>query len=577
MSKRHTQTEALFEVWRVLLKFRWRFVVPAFLIVALVLVASMALPRKYKGEAVFERRTDMVLSEVMSRGAPRSFQDPRESLTNEVIGDPAVDQLLDQIKPVAAANGSPGSPRTDFERAALRADLKRKTTVTYDISSIDLDRVRISYVGDDPDLARSVVNSLVRNHIDRTRKRIEHRLSQSASFFLGEVNSARETIEKLEAKQLAFEIENAELLPDSPTAGQGSLPELQVQFTEAAGRRDAAANRVETLRKLLETTPQTTPLIVRGRNPELERLEAQLRALEAKYSEFVGVFKMKPKHPDVLAVNEQIEGMKRLIAKTDKDVIVQTSDAVNGRYGELEILIGQTSDQLQAAERQAAAIKQQIDALTVQSGSVFGVRSDYRKLGRQIEDAQRELSFWQDNLRRVEIALTAENDDKGVKLAFIKECGVIHKPVSPNLPQVLMAATLLGLIAGGISIFYAYRTDETFADVQQLSRAFSLPTFGAVSEIIATRTRRLRRLRNLFIYPINGAVMAGVLIVLTGLLYMNLEKPHLLQELKRDPMKFLQERLGGADEKEKSGPTAMTIEGGTDKRSPRSLSVANDH
>jgi uncharacterized protein involved in exopolysaccharide biosynthesis len=554
MSKRHNQTEALFEVWRVLLKFRWRFVVPAFVVVALVLAGSMVLPRKYKAEAVFERRTDMVLSEIMSRGAPRSFQDPRESLTNEVIGDPALDQLLDQIMPV-----NPKSERSPFERAAFRADLKRKATVSYDIASNDLDRVRVTYVGDDPDMSRAVVNTLVRNHIERTRARIEDRLKQSAKFFSDEAANSREEIDALETRQLEFEIENAQLLPDSPVSSQGSLPDLQVRFTEAKSRRDAASAKIEKLRKVLDSTPQTTPLTIRGRNPELDRLDTQLRQLEAKYAELVGVYKMKAKHPDVLAVNEQIEGVKKVIVATETEVVIQKTETINPRYGEVETLIAHSLDELQAAERQADALKTQIDTLTAQSGSLFGVRSDHRKLARQIEDSQRELTFWQENLRRVEMALTAENDNKGVRLAFIKECDVIHKPVSPNLPQVLMAATLLGLIAGGISIFYAYRTDETFTDAQHLSRAFSLPTFGAVSEIITTKYRRLRRLRNLFLYPINGVVMTAVLIVLSGLLYLSLEKPHLFEELRRNPMRFIQERISGTEATDKKAVTRTAL------------------
>lgn len=543
MSKRSTQTEALFEVWRVLLKFRWRFVLPAFVVAAVVLAVSMALPRKYKAEAVFERRTDMVLSEIMNRGATRSFQDPRESLNNEVIGDPALDLVIDQIKPLTG-----NTDRSHFDRASLRADLKRKTTVTYDISSTDLDRVRVNYVGEDPELSRAIVNLLVRNYIDRTRSRIEDRLNQSASFFSNEAKQARERIEELESKKLTFEIENAELLPDNPSSAQGALSDLQIQLAAATERRNAAAAKIETLRKSLENTPQTTPTIVRGRNPELDRLDMQLRQLEAKYAEFVGVYKMKPRHPDVVAVTDQIEGVKKTIDATEKTIIVQTSDVTNPRYGEIEVMLSQSLTEMQSADRQIASIGEQIKEVQTQSNGVFGVRSEYRKLTRGIEDAQRELTFWRENLRHVEMAQTAESGNKGIRLAFIKECDVIHKPVSPNLAQVLMAATLLGMIAGGINIFYAYRTDETFSDLQQLAHAFSLPTIGAVSEIISTKTARIRRIRNLLFYPINGAVMATVLVILTALLYMSLEKPHLLTELKTNPLRFFQERITGTRE-----------------------------
>jgi len=540
MSKRSTQTEALFEVWRVLLKFRWRFVMPAFAVAALVLAVSMFLPRKYRAEAVFERRTDMVLAEIMKRGATRSFQDPRESLQNEIVGDPALDQVIDQIKPMTSTSSG-----AQIDRASLRSDLKRKATISYDISSTDLDRIRVGYVGDDPTVSRNIVNLLVRNYIENTRLRIEDRLAQSSSFFQGEEKHAREEIEKLEAKKLAFEIENARLLPDNPNSAQGTIADLQIQLTAAAERRNAATARIQTLRKTLENTPQSTPTVVKGRNPELDRLESQLRELEAKYAEFVGVYKMKPKHPDVVAVTEQIDGVKKIVDTTEKTIIVQTSDVPNARYGEIEIALSQALTDLQSAERQHGVIDQQVAAAKQESSGVFGVRSEYGRIVRSIEDSQRELTFWRENLRHVEMARTAESGDKGIQLAFIKECDVIHKPISPNLAQVLMAATLLGLIAGGINIFYAYRTDETFSDVQQLASAFSLPTFGAVSEIISTKSPRIRRVRTLLLYPINGTIMATVLVILTGLLYLSLEKPHMISQLKADPVRFFMDRVNG--------------------------------
>ena len=98
MSKKTTQTEALFAIWVVLSRFRWRFIVPAFAIAVLVLVGSLMLPRKYRAEAVFERRTDMVLSEIVNHGAPRSYQDPRQSLNNEVAGDPALDEMIADLE-----------------------------------------------------------------------------------------------------------------------------------------------------------------------------------------------------------------------------------------------------------------------------------------------------------------------------------------------------------------------------------------------------------------------------------------------------------------------------------------------
>ena len=53
---------------------RERVVLSAFAVTLMVLGMSLFLPRKYKSEAMFERRTDMVLSEMTARGATGNFQ-----------------------------------------------------------------------------------------------------------------------------------------------------------------------------------------------------------------------------------------------------------------------------------------------------------------------------------------------------------------------------------------------------------------------------------------------------------------------------------------------------------------------
>ena len=58
----------MLEAWDALVRFKWRFVLATFGVTAVVLAGSFFLPRKYKAEGIFERRTDMVLSEITSRG-----------------------------------------------------------------------------------------------------------------------------------------------------------------------------------------------------------------------------------------------------------------------------------------------------------------------------------------------------------------------------------------------------------------------------------------------------------------------------------------------------------------------------
>ena len=70
MSRHRNQVRALMDACEVLVRFRWRFIVPAFVVTVVILGVCLVLPRKYKAKAIFERRTDLVMTEIMHRGAP---------------------------------------------------------------------------------------------------------------------------------------------------------------------------------------------------------------------------------------------------------------------------------------------------------------------------------------------------------------------------------------------------------------------------------------------------------------------------------------------------------------------------
>src|SRR5690606_28008513 len=100
MSRQSENSNALLELWEIVVRYRWRMVLPAFAVTALVLGVSLFLPRKYKAVGVFEQRTDMVLTEMANRrGATRSFQNPRDSTVEQLIGAPAIDHVLTTLEP----------------------------------------------------------------------------------------------------------------------------------------------------------------------------------------------------------------------------------------------------------------------------------------------------------------------------------------------------------------------------------------------------------------------------------------------------------------------------------------------
>lgn len=521
--------QALMELWDMFLRHRWRFVLPVFLVVTAVLAVSLALPRKYRATALFERRNDLVLTEMTSRGATRSFQDPRQSLTEALAGLPAIDELLAEEWP-GITERRLVSPHVT--RAELRDDLRRRVSVHFDISTPELDRVRIEYTASSPELSKIVTNGLVRRYITRTRAQMEARLRESSDFFRAEVDRHREVIELLENGILEFEIANGDLLPDSPNNVQQQIASIGEDLSNVQRMRDAATLRVEGLRQSLADTPATVATSVTGKNPDLDRLAAKRRGLAEDLHEATAVMGMTDKHPDVLALHQAIAAVDAEAATLEQEIVTQKQTTTNPKRSELELSLTSALAEQKAYEDQLVAMRAHLERLSAQTGSLFEVRSKHRKLNRDLEETHRQLAFWEDNLRRVEMALAAESGNRGVQLDFIQPAEAGTLPVSPDLKQVVAAAIFLGLVGGALSLVHAHRSDDTFHDGETMARKIDLPLFGAVSEIVTTRHRHARWMRNAVLYPGAGLAMSAVVIGLVSILYIDLEDPAALSRLR---------------------------------------------
>lgn len=543
MSRHHhqNQAKALLDAWDIVLRYRWQFVIPAFLVCAGVLTASLLLPRKYKAQAIFERRTDSVLEEITSRGASKSYEGPRASLVHEIAGEPAIDELIEnsrnEIVEAARESGKTVDPVT------LRNDLLSKTLVRRDIGTSTLDRVRVTYTGENADIARLAVNKLVTNYINRTRSDLDRRLRQSETFFKNEVARSRARIEQLEDRKLTFEIKQSELLPDNPNNVQAALTEAQLQLTETREQRNAALLKARALRGALDATPKTTPSYITQRNPELIRLEQKLLLQQETLNKYVTIFKMTAKHPDLVDLRRQIGELQAAIAAQPAEVVSERQFSENPKHAEIELLLTAASADAEALTNQTAAMEAKIVELNVESKRLFPVRAEYNKMQREIDQGLRQLAFWEGNLNRVKMSLTAEDGNRGIQLNFIKPCGELTRPVSPDLSHVLLAAVGMGLLSGAVSVLFAHRTNESYRSGEDLAQAMGVPLVGAVSEIISKQQRRIKRLRKCILYPLNVAGMSAVLLLLTGMLYFNLKRPEAFDRITTYPGEFISSKL----------------------------------
>jgi len=528
-TSKQEQAKALYELWDVILQHRWRFVLPAFAITSLVLFASLFLPRKYEASANFERRNAPELIEAIRSGASESYIDPMQSLTKEISNSAAIAQVVGELESRLKKSGYVTS-QADLQD--LRVKIRRNLLVNREYADSTRVQLRLELVLDDPYVATMVVNGLIDRYIRETRGSLVERANSSIAYYDGLIDQHRNDLESAQQELGLFEQEYAILLPEQPYSLQSQIAETQDQLSQLNTELEGLEIRRRSLREAIESEPATLPSILHGQNPELLRLQSKMDQLNDRIRERIDTQHMTEQHPEVITLRESQVALQAQIDSTEKNVVTATQDHPNPKRADLELSLTNADAERAAIKEQVALRLKKIDELSAMSSDMLPVRAKHRKLLAEVDTAQKDVDYYQNMRRRAENYLTPETGDRGVQLEFIRRAEAINRPVSPNLMQVILVAGFLGMASGALSVFLAHRTDESFRNARQLSEATSIPVLGSVSELITRQHRRIRQLRYAIVYPANALVMASVLVLFAGILYLDLERPDVLNKIK---------------------------------------------
>ncbi|MEO0476024.1 MAG: hypothetical protein AAF085_08680 [Planctomycetota bacterium] len=241
---------------------------------------------------------------------------------------------------------------------------------------------------------------------------------------------------------------------------------------------------------------------------------------------------MTEKHPEVIALRKQESELKTQIAGTEARVVISTEEHPNPKRADIELALTSANAERDAFNEQIMVRRKKIDELSAMSGDMLPVRTEHQKLIALVETSQKDVDYYQNMHRRAKNYLTPETGDRGVQMEFIRRAEPVPIPVSPALLQVMIVAGFLGIASGALSVFIAHRTDDSYRNARQLADSTTIPVLGSVSELITRQHRRMRKLRYSILYPANAVGMACVLLLIGAVLYLDLQRPEVLQQLK---------------------------------------------
>lgn len=539
------------EWFGILLRHKKKFFYPAVLVMIAFIFSSQWWPREYSAEAKFQRRSDFNSSPNSGTSAlGDAYGRIRALMHYNFKGRPAIEQLITDL------NLTKGFPRSiDGELTSdgkiLYNDLVNRLTnsiyISTQVASDQIDLLSVSYTDTDRTLVPQVCNQLVENYIRKVRNEMDDTLLEQKKFFDQEVARYRRKVSDLEGAKLRFTINQGGVNPEDPMIIYNKLAELKTERERRKAEVDKAKASLEGLIKWEAEEPDFVENRKTSENEELLAIKEKLKNLSAMLDENLYGFRRTEQHPQVKDLRRRIGETKKELAEFEGGDKVEVEQVPNVEKIAAKKDIATQTSELQAMEKGMEEMVAEIERFEVYNRNFFQVRNEYLKIERELSESTDQLKFWDDSLRRTQMALALSVGDRGLRLSFVQRAPELAKPSSPTLIKILAGAVALGLAVGTLMIILAELLDHSYRSVEQAIDEIKLPVLGAINEIVSPAAAMRRKIFGWGIFP---AVTMVLLLVLGGVFfmtYLSLEMPHKYDQFKDNPVRFIsQQFMGGA-------------------------------
>ncbi|MDH5545610.1 MAG: chain-length determining protein [Gammaproteobacteria bacterium] len=378
----------------------------------------------------------------------------------------------------------------------------------------------ISYVDDEPHLAKNVVQSLLTLFVESSLGDSRKDSSSAQRFLEEQIKEYEKRLFDAEERVKEFKQKNVAFLPgrggDYFTQMQSKSAELsrsRAELEEISRRRDEFKRQMAGEEPTFGIAPSTNIFSGGLSHP----LDARISDMEKRRDDLL--LKYTDKHPDVVALEETV---KRLKSQRDKELEEAKADlpegtkiaplAQNPVYQQLKISFAQAEAEVVTLAARVERLQKEVVQLEKAVDTTPQIEAEMQRLNRDYDITKRN---YDQLLARRESAKLAQSADQSADDVQFKVLDPPKTPLEAAGPNRLLfnIVVLTGGLAGGlIFAFFLSQVKPTFDSSRRLTLATGLPVFGVVSKV-----RTEKEIRTRLVEVSSFVLMAALLVVALGI------------------------------------------------------------
>ena len=488
------------EYLKILRRRKWLIILPLIAVTTAVAYVVYRLPDVYESVTLIVVKPSTLPNSVV----PSMTED---SLTRQLAGISQVVTSRSSLEPLVVKYDLYASERSRGEPMEAVIDTMRNDIkVAVNTSRNDITNAfNISFRGRNPRTTQAVTAELASRYIDEQTKNTVTSTASARQFIDQQVLQTKQELDAVDKQRLEFMQTNVGNLPSEATSLVSQLSGLREQqkalMSETGrlqDRRSALASQLTLMKKQSEQTrddlaenmtdPKTT-LAWAELTKRKADLQAELQLLLTNY---------KPKHPDVIAKEAQIEGitteMERMIAewkekiKQKQEKLANRPDlSVAGLGEEVKMVEGEIKRQ----QKLLADNEKAIGDIIARINNVPGAEVALGAIERDYQTKKTAYDQLLSQQQRIALGNEAATQQQGEGIEVIDPANLPSKPVAPKrfmLAGIGLAVGLgFGLFMAGVFEVPRLLTIQNSEDARHYT---GLPVLVAVPELLTPQEAR---------------------------------------------------------------------------------------
>lgn len=549
----------------------WRrkiwILIPAIVLMAVVVVFTYSLPATYKSEGLILIESQEIPQDLI-RTTVTSYADQRiEVIKQRLMTTTRVMQIVNKYNLYAEERQK--SPTTGPIVALFRENVSVdivQANVTDPVSgrakraSIAF---KVSFLDKSPRIAQQVANELVTEFLNENVRTRTDRAEDTTEFLRLEGDRMQKEVQQTEREIAEFRDQYSDSLPDLLQYNLSMVQTTQQEIAATENQIMVLSDQITTMSMQLSMIPQEMALgsttagsQATSEEIALERLRAELRSMQSRYSEShpdlqrvkrevaaleaqLGA-EMSPRQSvesEIAAVKTNLQSLKQRYADEHPDVKAEeanlaklqqrlqelpadTANEAMAATGSTNPVYIEVKAKIDATQREISRLRDRQEQLRVKLADFESrvvqtnqVQRAYMDLTRDHENKLNQYQQLRAKQLQAELAQTLESENKGESFTLIEPPQVPSSAEKPNRPK-LLAMGFVASVGSGVGL--AFLIEMFFGGVRgytNIARIVGKPPLVVVPMIMTEREKSRKRAmlyRMLFILILLGVAAVAL-------------------------------------------------------------------